>query len=148
MLILKNSVLVLGGYYYLLCIIIYWYLFICFYFFPLTSVTVNRIKSQSSQVLQIKCTWITDHKRGFGSLLVWNLQVYFNTIPRRKNISSDLKEVIFAANQSVKGYSTISKWFEGHHATVRKNILKWKTFKTGANLPWSRSPGRFTQMLR
>jgi len=56
-----------------------------------------------------------------------------NTVPRRKDISNDLKEVIVAAQKSEKGYKAISKQFEVHHFTGRKIIHMWKIFKTVAN---------------
>jgi len=45
------------------------------------------------------------------------------TMPRRKDISNDLREDIF---QSGKVYTAISKQFEVHHSTVRKIIHKWE----------------------
>jgi len=48
-------------------------------------------------------------------------------MPRRENISKDLREAIIAVHQSEKGYKT--KPFEVHHSTVRRVIHMWKTFK-------------------
>ncbi|MEE6521276.1 hypothetical protein FKM82_019399 [Ascaphus truei] len=69
-------------------------------------------------------------------------------MPRRKNISNDLREAIVAAHQSEKGYKAISKQFKVYHSTVRKIIQKWKTFKTIDNLPRSGRPNKFTPKLR
>jgi len=44
-------------------------------------------------------------------------------MPRRKDISNDLREDIF---QSGKVYTAISKQFEVHPSTVRKIIHKWE----------------------
>lgn len=38
------------------------------------------------------------------------------TVPRRKDISEDIRGVIVAAHQPVKGYKVISKQFWVHHA--------------------------------
>ena len=46
----------------------------------------------------------------------------FNTMPRRKDISSNVREAIIAAHQSGKGYKTISKQLGVHHSTVRMII--------------------------
>jgi len=47
----------------------------------------------------------------FGSLLIWWIQVYVNTMPRRKDISKNLKEATAASKQSVNCYKVISKLF-------------------------------------
>ncbi|MEE6522209.1 hypothetical protein FKM82_020645 [Ascaphus truei] len=65
-------------------------------------------------------------------------------MPRRKDISNDLREAIVAAHQSGKGYKAISKQFKVHHSTGRKIIQKWKTFKTVANLPRCGRPSKFS----
>ena len=46
--------------------------------------------------------------RSFVSLLPCSIQVCVNTMPRRKDISNDLREAIVAAHQSGKGYKAIS----------------------------------------
>ena len=46
--------------------------------------------------------------RSFGS---WNIQVCVNTMPRRKNISKDVREAFVAAHQSDKGYKAMSILF-------------------------------------
>jgi len=40
--------------------------------------------------------------------MFWSIQVCVNTVPRRKDISNDLKEAIVAAHQSGKGYKAFS----------------------------------------
>jgi len=65
-------------------------------------------------------------------------------MPRRKDISNDLREAIVAAHQSGKGFKAISKLFKVHHSTERKIIHKWKTFKTAVNPPRSGRPSKFT----
>jgi len=47
-------------------------------------------------------------------------QVFANTMPRKKDISNDLREAVVAACKSGKGYKAISKQFGVHHSTVRK----------------------------
>jgi len=69
-------------------------------------------------------------------LLLCSIQVCVNTMPRRKDISNDLREATVAARQSGKGYEVISKLSGVHHSTERK----WKTFRTAVNLPRSVSP--------
>ena len=49
--------------------------------------------------------------RSFVSLLGWSIQECVNTMAKRKDISSDLREAIVAAHQSVKGYKVIYKSF-------------------------------------
>jgi len=71
------------------------------------------------------------------------IQVCFNTMPRRKDISNDLGEAIVAAHRSGKGYKIISKLFGVHLSTERKIIYKWKTFRTAVNLPRSGRPSKF-----
>ena len=83
--------------------------------------------------------------RSFGSLLVWSIQVCVNTMPRRKDISNNLREETVAAHQSGKGYKTISKLFGVHHSAERKIIHKWKIFKTAVNPPRSGCPNKFIQ---
>jgi len=56
-------------------------------------------------------------------------------VPRRKDFSNDLEDANVVAHKSGKGYKAIAKQFEGHHSTERKNILKWKTYKTAALEP-------------
>jgi len=76
--------------------------------------------------------------QAFGSLLLWSV----NKVPRRKDISNDLREAAVAAHQSGKGYKVISKQFGVHQSTVRKIIIHvWKTFKTVANHPGVDIPG-------
>ena len=58
------------------------------------------------------------------------MQVCVNTMPRRKDISIDLRETIVAAHQSEKGYEAISKLFGVPHSTAREIIHKRKTFQT------------------
>jgi len=60
-----------------------------------------------------------------------------NTMPRRKDISCDLREAI------VGGYKAISK-LSGVHPTVRKTVHEWKTFKTASNLSRSGHTNKFT----
>lgn len=64
--------------------------------------------------------------RHFGSVLVWSMCVYVNTMPRTKD-------------------NSISKQSEVHHATMRRYIHKWKTFKTVSSLHKS---GRPTNLLQ
>lgn len=58
-----------------------------------------------------------------------SVQVCVKTMPRRKDISNDLREEIVAAYLSGKCYKVISKQFEVYTSTVRKIIHKLKTFK-------------------
>ena len=48
-----------------------------------------------------------------------------NTMPRKTDISNDLREEIVAAHQSRKGYEAISKLSGVHHSTERKIIHKY-----------------------
>jgi len=57
-------------------------------------------------------------------------------MPRRKDISDDLKETIGVAHQSGKGHKTMSKQFGDQHSTLRKVIHTWTTFAT-AYLEWT-----------
>ena len=82
--------------------------------------------------------------RAFVTLLVWSIQVCVNTMPRRKDISNDLREAIVAAHQFGKGYKDISKFFGVHHSTEIKIIHKWETFNTAVYLPRSGCPSKFT----
>jgi len=59
------------------------------------------------------------------ALSVWRLQGCVNTTPRKKDISSDLRDTIVAAYQSGKGYKAISKIV--HDSTARKKVV---------SLPW------------
>jgi len=77
----------------------------------------------------------------FVSLLGWSIQVCVNTMPRRKDISNDLREAVIAAHQSGK---TISKLFGVPHFTMKKIIHKWKTLTTVVNLSRSGHPSKFT----
>jgi len=43
-------------------------------------------------------------------------------MPRRKDISNDLREATVAAHQSGKGYKAISRLSGIHHSTERKII--------------------------
>ena len=70
--------------------------------------------------------------------------MFVNTMPRRNDISDDLREAIVAAHQSGKGYKVISQLFGVHHSTERKIIHKWKTFKTVTSLPRSGRRSKFT----
>ena len=62
-------------------------------------------------------------------------------MPRRKDISNDLRE---AAHLSGKGYKAISKLFGVHHFTAKKIIHMWKTFKIfpGVVVPASSPQGQ------
>lgn len=53
-----------------------------------------------------------------------------NTVSKRKDISSDLTEAIFAAHQSGKGRNYIFKQCGVHYFTVKKNTFQWTMFKT------------------
>ena len=55
-------------------------------------------------------------------------------MPKRKDISNDLREAIAAAHQSEKGYKVISKQFGVIH--------EMKTFKTVTNRPRSGRPSK------
>lgn len=50
--------------------------------------------------------------RSSASLLVWNIQVCPNTMLRRKDINTYLREALIAAYQSLKGYKAIFKQIE------------------------------------
>jgi len=63
-------------------------------------------------------------------VLFWSIQVSV-TMPRRKDLSNDLRKAIVAANKSGE------ELFRFHCSTMRKIIHNWKTFKTVANLPCS-----------
>jgi len=99
-------------------------------------------------------------------------------MPKRKDISNDLREAIVAAHQSGKGYKVIFKQFGVnhlllpffkfrhwgmnevffysfllYHPTVGEIIHKWKTFKSVVNPPRTGCPSKFTsrsgrEMLR
>jgi len=54
-----------------------------------------------------------------GIKMVSNIQVCVNTMPRRKDISNDLRETAVAAHQSGKGCDAISiQLFGVNHSTV------------------------------
>jgi len=65
-------------------------------------------------------------------------------MPKRNDISNDLREAIVTAHQTGKGYKVISKLFGVHHSTTRKIIHKLRTFKTAVNLPRNGRPSKFT----
>jgi len=107
------------------------------------SLSIEQKLSQNAAVwekffplLQIKFTWLTGHQQTwvtlqnicFCTFLVWSIQVCVNTMPRRKDISSDLTEAFDVAHQSGIGYEVIYKQSGVHHSTMRNIILKWKTF--------------------
>lgn len=81
-----------------------------------------------------KCEYF-DESRGFGSLLIWSVQMCVNMMPRGKDISSDLRKAIVAVSQLGKRYKAIAVQFEIHHSTAKNIISKWKSFKTAANHP-------------
>lgn len=66
----------------------------------------------------------------FGILFIWCIQMGDNTMPKRKDISNDLKRTIIAAHLSRKDYKVIFKQFKVCNSTVRMIIYKWETFKT------------------
>lgn len=72
--------------------------------------------------------------------MVWSIQVCINTVPRRKGISNDLKEVTVATHQCGQGYKAISKQYRVHHGTVRNK----KAFMKAAHCLRSESPSKFT----
>jgi len=55
-----------------------------------------------------KCAHLYKRRR-FVSLLVYIIQVCINTMPRRKDISTDLTETVVSACQPGKGYEAFSK---------------------------------------
>ena len=57
-----------------------------------------------------------------------------NTMPRRKDISNNLREATVASQQSERGYKVICKQSGVHHSTATEIIDKWKTFRTVVNL--------------
>jgi len=65
-------------------------------------------------------------------------------VPRRKDISNDIKEATDAASQSEMGYKVISKLFGFHYSTARKISHKWKTFKTASSVLNHPRSGKFT----
>ena len=71
-----------------------------------------------------------------------------NTMPRREDISNDLREAVVAAHQSVKGYKAINKLCGVHHATERKRLFTsgklsrlWPVF-SAADVPASSLQGQ------
>ena len=74
-------------------------------------------------MLLIKCL---SESRHFVSLKVWSIQVWFNTMTRRKDISNDLLEAIVAAHQCGKGYKDISKQFAVYYCSVKKDHSQGK----------------------
>lgn len=78
----------------------------------------------------MSCTMLTFNlymSRGSASLLVWSIQMCFNTTPNRKDISNDLREATAAAHQSGEVVS----------GTIWSPLViyEWKTFKKAAKLP-------------
>uniref|UniRef100_A0A4W6CXH4 Sleeping Beauty transposase HTH domain-containing protein n=1 Tax=Lates calcarifer TaxID=8187 RepID=A0A4W6CXH4_LATCA len=65
-------------------------------------------------------------------------------MPRRKDISNEVREATVAVHQSWRDYQAIFKQFKVHHFTVRQIIHKWKTFKTVVSLVRSGRPSKFT----
>jgi len=74
-------------------------------------------------------------------------------MPRRKDISSYLREAISAAHQSGKSYKVTSEQFVVHPSTMAEKVHKRKTIKTVASFPRSGRPSKITprsdcEMLR
>ena len=105
------------------CVIIYLFNIIKYIYLLKTKSTLTAFIGIKSQVLLIKCTdnlsSVSVSNSSFVSLLVWSIQVCVNTMPRRKDISNDLREAIVAAHRSEKGYKDISKLFRVRHSTER-----------------------------
>ena len=64
-----------------------------------------------------------------------------NTMPKRKDISSDLREAVVAAHQSGKGCKAISKLFGVHHST-EKDYSQVENIQTAGTLPRSGLPSK------
>uniref|UniRef100_A0A3B5BEV4 Uncharacterized LOC103368185 n=1 Tax=Stegastes partitus TaxID=144197 RepID=A0A3B5BEV4_9TELE len=63
-------------------------------------------------------------------------------MPRRNDISEDLRWRVVDLHRAGKGYKVISKSLDVHHSTVRKIVYKWKRFSTVATLPRSGRPAK------
>uniref|UniRef100_A0A8C5M4E7 Sleeping Beauty transposase HTH domain-containing protein n=1 Tax=Leptobrachium leishanense TaxID=445787 RepID=A0A8C5M4E7_9ANUR len=60
-------------------------------------------------------------------------------MPRRKELSEDLRSRIVDLHEAGKGYKSISKSLDVHVSTVRQTVYKWRKFSTVATLPRSGS---------
>lgn len=87
------------------------------------SIGIKRISSR--HILLIKWTWLTDEVWlplwklfFFCSLLVWGIQVCVNTVLRKKDISSDLREVIAAPHFHFRTTWSQSFYSETDYSTV------------------------------
>uniref|UniRef100_A0A8C5WF56 Transposase n=1 Tax=Leptobrachium leishanense TaxID=445787 RepID=A0A8C5WF56_9ANUR len=65
-------------------------------------------------------------------------------MPRRKELSEDLRSRIVDLHEAGKGYKSISKSLDVHVSTVRQTVYKWRKFSTVATLPRRGLPVKMT----
>uniref|UniRef100_A0A8C5MAD0 Sleeping Beauty transposase HTH domain-containing protein n=1 Tax=Leptobrachium leishanense TaxID=445787 RepID=A0A8C5MAD0_9ANUR len=65
-------------------------------------------------------------------------------MPRRKELSEDLRSRIVDLHEAGKGYKSISKSLDVHVSMVRQTIYKWRKFSTVATLPRRGRPVKMT----
>uniref|UniRef100_A0A8C5R032 Transposase n=1 Tax=Leptobrachium leishanense TaxID=445787 RepID=A0A8C5R032_9ANUR len=65
-------------------------------------------------------------------------------MPRRKELSEDLRSKIVDLHEAEKGYKSISKSLDVHVSTVRQTVYKWRKFSTVATLPRRGRPVKMT----
>uniref|UniRef100_A0A8C5LME3 Transposase n=1 Tax=Leptobrachium leishanense TaxID=445787 RepID=A0A8C5LME3_9ANUR len=65
-------------------------------------------------------------------------------MPRRKELSEDLRSRIVDLHEAGKGYKSISKSLDVHVSTVRQTDYKWRKFSTVATLPRCGRPVKMT----
>lgn len=69
-------------------------------------------------------------------------------MPRKKEISEDIKSRVVELHKSGKGYKLISKTLGIHQSTVRQILYKWREHGTVATLPRSGRPAKMTPKAR
>uniref|UniRef100_T1E4C8 Transposase n=1 Tax=Crotalus horridus TaxID=35024 RepID=T1E4C8_CROHD len=65
-------------------------------------------------------------------------------MPRRKELSEDLRSRIVDLHEAGKGYKSISKSLDVHVSTVRQIVYKWRKFSTVTTLPRHGRPVKMT----
>uniref|UniRef100_A0A8C5LM91 Transposase n=1 Tax=Leptobrachium leishanense TaxID=445787 RepID=A0A8C5LM91_9ANUR len=65
-------------------------------------------------------------------------------MPRRKELSEDLRSRIVDLHEAGKGYKSISKSLDVHVSMVRQTVYKWRKFSTVATLPRRGHPVKMT----
>uniref|UniRef100_A0A8C5Q5S0 Transposase n=1 Tax=Leptobrachium leishanense TaxID=445787 RepID=A0A8C5Q5S0_9ANUR len=65
-------------------------------------------------------------------------------MPRRKELSEELRSRIVDLHKAGKGYKSISKSLDVHVSTLRQTVCKWRKFSTVATLPRRGRPVKMT----